>query len=135
MQISINYLAVLIAAVVTFVIGGLWYSPALFGPRWMKAVGKSEQDCKRTNMGMAYFGAFVSALMMAYVLALFIGFAQAKTILSGAGIGLWTWVGFIAAPKLSGYLFAGWPRDLYLINNGYHLVSLLVMGAILAVWT
>jgi len=135
MQIEINYLAVLVAAVVTFVIGGIWYSPALFGPRWMKAVGKSEQDLKRTNMGVAYAGAFVTAVMMAYVLALFIGFAQAKTILSGAGIGLWAWVGFVAAPKLSNYLFSGWPRDLYLINNGYHLVSLLVMGAILAVWT
>jgi hypothetical protein len=135
MSVHINYLAVLVAAIITFIIGGLWYSPALFGQRWMLAVGKSEQDCKRTNMGMAYAGAFVSAVMMAYVLALFIGFAQAKTILSGAGIGLWAWVGFVAAPKLSNYLFSGWSRDLYLINNGYHLVSLLVMGAILAVWT
>jgi len=135
MSVHINYLAVLVVAIITFIIGGLWYSPALFGPRWMLAVGKSEQDLKRTNMGVAYTGAFVSAVMMAYVLALFIGFTQAKTILSGAGIGLWAWVGFVAAPKLSNYLFSGWSRDLYLINNGYHLVSLLVMGAILAVWT
>ncbi len=135
MSIEINYIVVLVAAVVDYVIGVIWYSPALFGKRWMLAVGKSEQDCKRTNMGVALTGAFVSAVMMAYVLALFIGFVQAKTVLSGAGIGLWAWVGFVAAPNLCNYLFAGWPRDLYLINNGYHLVSLLVMGAILAVWT
>lgn len=135
MRVEINYIVVLIVAVVNYVIGAIWYSPALFGPRWMLAVGKSEQDLKRTNMGVAYAGAFISAVMMAYVLALFIGFAQAKTILSGAGIGLWAWVGFVAAPKLSNYLFSSWPRDLYLINNGYQLVSLLVMGALLAVWT
>ena len=135
MNFTINYLAVLVAAVVTFVIGGIWYSRALFGPRWMAAVGKRKEELEKGNMGVAYFGAFVSALMMAYVLALFIGLAQAKTIFQGSTIGLWAWVGFVAAPKLSGYLFAGWPRDLYLINNGYHLVSLLVMGAILAVWT
>ena len=92
-------------------------------------------DLQTAASGFKNLGAFVSAVMMAYVLALFIGFVQAKTVLSGAGIGLWAWVGFVAAPKLSNYLFSGWSRDLYLINNGYHLVSLLVMGAMLAVWT
>jgi hypothetical protein len=135
MQVEINYIAVLVAAVINFVIGGIWYSPGLFGPRWMTAIGKSEADLKRGNMRVAYIGAFAAAVMMAYALALFIGFAQAKTVLQGAGIGLWAWVGFVAAPRLSNYLFAGWPRDLYFINNGYHLVSLLIMGAILAIWS
>ena len=84
---------------------------------------------------IALIGAFVAALMMAYVLAIFIGFAQAKTIFQGVTIGLWSWVGFVAAPTLSNYLFSGWSRDLYLINNSYYLVSLLVMGAVLAMWT
>ena len=135
MNITINYLAVLIAAVITFVIGGLWYSPAMFGRRWMMAVGKTEEECKKGNRSVALIGAFVAALMMAYVLAIFIGFAQAQTILQGVTIGLWSWVGFVAAPTLSNYLFSGWPRDLYLINNTYYLVSLLVMGALLAMWT
>jgi hypothetical protein len=132
MEIHLNYLAVLGAAVVGFVIGGLWYSPALFGPRWMRAVGKSETELKQGNAALAYIGAFVAAFMMAYVLGLFLAFAQAKTLLQGAEIALWVWVGFVAAPTLSNYLFSRWPRDLYLINNGYYLVSLLVMGAILA---
>ena len=68
MSITVNYLAVLVAAVVTFVIGGIWYSRALFGPRWMAAVGKTEEECRKGNRGTALFGAFVSALMMAYVL-------------------------------------------------------------------
>jgi hypothetical protein len=135
MDIHINYVAVLIAAVVSFVLGGIWYSPALFGARWMRAIGKSEAQLKQGNVALAYVGAFAAALMMAFVLALFIGFAQAKTVLQGAEIALWAWVGFVGAPTLSNYLFSGWPRDLYFINNGYYLVSLLLMGGLLAVWT
>ena len=135
MDITVNYLAVLVAAVVTFVIGGIWYSPALFGPRWMRAIGKTEAELKQGNAAFAYVGAFVAGLAMAYVLALFLALAQPKTIPQAAWVALWAWVGFMAAPTLSNYLFSGWSRDLYLINNGYSLISLLIMSGILATWT
>jgi hypothetical protein len=135
MDITINYLAVIAAAVVSFVLGGIWYSPVLFGPRWMRAIGKSEAEFKQGNVAFAYVGAFVAGLAMAYVLALFLALAQAKTLPQAAWVALWAWIGFMATPTLSNYLFSGWSRDLYLINNGYSLISLLIMGGILATWT
>src|SRR5438067_13811430 len=114
MEVQINYEAVLIAAIIGFGIGGPWYT--FFSKPWMAAIGKTEEQLKRTNMVYAYGGAFAGSLMTAYALALFIDFTQAYTIQSGALIGLWAWVGFVAAPNLPTYIFARWPRELYLIN-------------------
>jgi hypothetical protein len=132
MNVEINYLAVLVAALIGFGLGGPWYN--FFAKPWMAAVGKTEAELKSGNQISAYAGAAVASLMVAYALALFIGFTQANTVVQGILVGLWAWVGFVAAPNLPTYLFSRWPRELYFINNGYHLVSLVVMAAILAVW-
>jgi hypothetical protein len=132
MNVEINYLAVLVAALIGFGLGGPWYN--FFAKPWMAAVGKTEAELKSGNQIFAYAGAAVASLMVAYALALFIGFTQANTVVQGILVGLWAWVGFVAAPNLPTYLFSRWPRELYFINNGYHLVSLVVMAAILAVW-
>jgi hypothetical protein len=133
MNVEINYLAVLVAAIIAFGIGGLWYG--VFSRPWTAATGKTEAELQLGNPAVSYGAAFAASLMTAYVLALIISLAQANTLLHGVAIGLWVWVGFVAGPNLPTYLFARWPRELYLINNGYQLVSLLVMGAILGVWT
>jgi uncharacterized protein DUF1761 len=133
MDVHINYLAVLVAAIIGFGIGGPWYG--FFSKPWMAAIGKTEAELQRGNAALAYSAAFAASFMAAYALALIIGLAQAHTLLQGMFIGLWTWVGFVAGPNLATYLFSRWPRELYLINNGYHFVSLIVMGAILGAWT
>jgi hypothetical protein len=132
MDVPINYLAVLVAAFVGFGIGGPWYG--FFSKPWLAAIGKTEAEVKRGNAAIAYGGAFAASLMTAYALALLIGLAQAKTGVHGALLGLWAWVGFVAAPNLPTYLFSRWPRELFFINNGYHFVTLLIMGAILGAW-
>jgi hypothetical protein len=132
MDLRINYVAVLVAAIVGFGIGGPWYG--FFARTWLAAIGKTEAEVKTGNSAIAYSGAFAASLMTAYVLALFISFAQSNTLLQGALIGLWVWVGFVAAPNLPTYLFSRWPRELFFINNGYHLMTLLTMGAILGAW-
>jgi len=133
MNVDINYLAVLVAAIIAFGIGGPWYG--FSSKPWMAAIGKTEAELQRGNPAVSYGAAFAASLMTAYVLALIIGLAQANTLLQGVAIGLWAWVGFVAGPNLATYLFSRWPRELYLINNGYQLVSLLVMGGILGAWT
>jgi hypothetical protein len=133
MSVDINYLAVLVAAIVGFGIGGPWYG--FFATPWLAAIGKTEVEVKSGNSVIAYSGAFAASFMTAYALALFIGVAHANTSLLGALIGLWAWVGFVAAPNLPTYLFSRWPRELFLINNGYHLVTFLIMGMILGAWT
>src|ERR671932_664667 len=84
--------------------------------------------------GRQLFVALLISLLLAYVLAHFVRFTGAETARTGLLAGFWIWFGFVATPNLETVLFEGRPLGLYLINNGYHLVGLLGMGALLAVW-
>ncbi|MEM6724525.1 MAG: DUF1761 domain-containing protein, partial [Bacteroidota bacterium] len=71
-NVSINYFAVLVAGFSMFLIGGLWYSPVLFGKAWLEAMGKDESFLATGNKGLIFGGAFMAALIMAFNLAGFI---------------------------------------------------------------
>ncbi|HNV31146.1 MAG TPA: DUF1761 domain-containing protein, partial [Cyclobacteriaceae bacterium] len=73
MDIQLNYLAILVAALSTFLIGGLWYSPALFGKAWMKENGFTEESMKGGNMVKIFGLAFILGLIAAVNLAMFMG--------------------------------------------------------------
>ena len=132
-QVHINFPAVLAAAVANMIIGSIWYSPGVFGRTWMSLIGKRMEDMKG-GAGRAYAAAFVVALILAYVLAHFVGYTQAYSLGQGIQLGFWVWLGFVATTSTGDYIFAGRPRPLYFINNGYHLVTLLVNGALLSAW-
>lgn len=135
-NIAINYLAVLLGAVINMVIGFVWYGP-LFGKKWMKLVGFTDADMRRAKekgMGKTYLLGFLSGLVMTWVLAMFVGWLDLQTAAEGARLGLMVWFGFLATTFLSGVLWENKPKHLYLINVGYYLVSLAALGALLAVW-
>ena len=133
----INYLAVLVAAIISMVIGGFWYSPMLFGKQWAELMNLAPKDMldmkKRANASYAIN--FLLLLLMAFVLAHFVDYAQATTFIEGVQVGFWVWLGFIATISLGSVLWESKPIQVYLINAGYQLVSLLLMGIILALWT
>lgn len=131
-QVQINFLAVVAAAVANMIIGSIWYSPGVFGKRWMSLAGIRQGGMKEA--GPAYAAAFVVALILAYVLAHFVGYTQAHTFGDGLQLGFWVWLGFVATTSSGDYIFGGRPRQLYVLNNGYHLVTLLVNGVLLALW-
>lgn len=132
MPVTINFWAVLAAAVVNFAIGGIWYSKALFGDAWLKAVNKRMEELGNPTQSM--LGMFVGELIAAYILAHFASYAGATTIEGGIQLGFWVWLGFIATSTLSIYLFEGRPKKLWLLFNAYQLIAFMVMGAILAIW-
>lgn len=132
-MVHVNFFAVIAAAVINFIIGAIWYSPGVFGSTWMSLMGKRPEDM-RSGAGQAYAGVFVTALILAYVLARFISLAGAHTIGDGAQIGFWVWIGFVATTSVADVLFGGKPPKLWSINNGYQLVSLVIIGAVLARW-
>ena len=135
-EATINYLAVLVAAIINMGIGFLWYGP-LFGKQWIQMMNfdkKKMAEAKRKGTGKTYAVAFISTLLMSYILAHFVRYTQAATIADGITAGVWLWLGFIATVQLSMVLWEGKPVKLYLINIAYYLVALSVMGAILAVW-
>lgn len=134
MNVSVNYLAVLVGAVAAMGIGALWYSPLLFGKQWMALLGKTMATIDKSKANRAYGITAVMALLTSYVLAHIVAYTKADTLALGLQAGFWVWLGFVATTMATTMLFEDRPVKLYLINAGYHLVNLLVMGAILASW-
>ncbi len=138
--VPVNYLAVLVAAIVSMVIGFLWYGP-LFGKPWMREMGMSKEKmdaAMKKDMGKSYGLMFVGSLVMSYVLAhatIFAGTYLGVTgVSAGLMSGLWNWLGFVAPVTLGSVLWEGKSWKLWFLNNGYYLVTLLAMGVTLAVW-
>lgn len=134
--VEINYLAVLVAATLNMALGAFWYSPMAFGKQWMELSGISQKDIDsgKKQMNSKYGIAFLGALVMAYVLAHIIDYAQAETVSQGIQTGFWVWLGFVATVTLGSILWEGKPTKLYVLNNAYQLVTLVISGTILAVW-
>jgi hypothetical protein len=134
--LEVNLLAVLVAAIAVFVIGGLWYSPLLFGKAWMRAHGHTPEkmEAMRAGVGRAYGLSFLCYLVMAVVMAVLIGATDTVTALGGVRLGALCWLGFAATIGLIANLFSDKPLATYLLDAGYQLVYLTVMGAILASW-
>jgi len=129
-MIQINVMAVIVAGVVAWVIGALWYSSLLFGKQWMQLA-----NLKDTKPNPATFiVGLLTYIVMAYVLAHVLGAYNSTTVMAGLQGGFWTWLGFVATITLGSVLYEQKPLALYILNNAYNLISFLVMGVILAVW-
>lgn len=132
---AVNYIAVLIASVVTMIFGFAWYSKMLFADAWMKAAGiDKKKAAKNQKQGMAgtMLLAFAGALVTNYVFAMFIEYTKANTFVQGSIVGFWVWLGFFATTMMGVVLWEGKPWNLYLINSSHYLVVLLINGGILA---
>lgn len=132
MNVDVNMLAVLLAAVSSMVVGSIWYSKGVFGTAWAKMAGIDEKKAK-TDAGMALCGMFVLALAMAYVLAhvtylSFNFFTDKSFMYSAIGSGFWLWLGFVLPVTASQSLFDQKRKKLSAIHAGNWLVTLLVMG-------
>jgi len=126
---ELNYLAILLAALSTFLLGGLWYSPAAFGKAWMKENGFTEEDLKKGSMLKIFGLAFVLALISAINLAMFLG--PEKEVSMGAAYGFAAGFGWVATFVGTHYLFERKSFKLFLINAGYSVVALTIMGVII----
>lgn len=129
---SLNYLAIVAAALSTFVIGGLWYSPLLFQRAWMKANRLTEADLGGTGQVRIFGLAFVFALVMSVNLAMFLNAPDTTTVwgaTAGALTAIWVVLGIATVA-----LFERRPPAYIAINGGYWLVSFVVMGALLGAW-
>ncbi|HXX06454.1 MAG TPA: DUF1761 domain-containing protein [Pseudolabrys sp.] len=129
----INWWAVVAAAIVKIVLGAIWYSPIAFLPKWMAATGVSEAHMKTAfpkAIAIDIVGAFVLALVLLHA----VHYAGARTVGQGATVGFFGWLGFIGVLSLGQIVYEQRPFSYFAINNGYLLLSLMIMGAILAVW-
>ena len=131
---KINYLAVIVAAVVHFMIGGLWYG-LIFANIFVDIVGREQLERMAADSHWSqYLIAFISSLVLVYVLAHFVQFTGSTTAGGGLQTAFWLWLGFIVTTQISGVIFEQRKLGLYLLSIGYQLVACLICGVILAVW-
>ena len=134
-MVTINYLAVIAAAVAVIGTGMLWYGP-LFGKPWMELMGFTPESMKRMKMkpGTAMTLSSFASLVMVYVLAHFAAALSAEDALSSLALAFLIWFGFIATTMVNSVIYEEKPWKLYLINLGYYFVALLVASVIIALW-
>jgi hypothetical protein len=128
---NINYLAVVVAAVSSLLIGGVWFSPILFAHAWQREAGLTDEQV-RTGAGKAMAGALALSLVIAFNLGMFLG--KHAGIAWGAGAGALAGIGWATASLATVYLFERRSKMLIIIDGGYLAVSYAVMGAIIGVW-
>lgn len=142
-QIYVNFWSVLVAAIANMALGFMWYGP-LFGKQWTGMMGwtKEQMDIGAAKMQKegwkTYLPAFIASVAMAWVLGYVIIFASNYFLITGMSMGLmmgfWMWVGFVVPVTLSTVLWEGKSWSLWLLNSGYYLCALVMMGVILSVW-
>lgn len=132
-EIPFHFYAILTAAAAKMLIGALWYSPALFLNTWFSVVSVTPEQMK-DGMGKALAVETIGSLIMAFVLVHAVRYAGATTAFQGMAVGFFNWLGFVAVVTIGNVTYERKPFKLFLLINGYLLFSLLVMGAILAVW-
>lgn len=136
MTFHVNYLAVLVAAVAAFALGALWYSPLLFAKRWVAAHGYSPEKVAemQKDAPRAYGVSFVCFLVLSFCLAILVGRIGVQTALGGVKLGGLCWLGFAATLGLTANVYSDKKIETFVIDAGYQLVYLLLMGVILSVW-
>jgi hypothetical protein len=132
-EFPINWLAVLAAAIVRMAIGALWYSPVGVLKQWLQLQNMTQEDMK-PGMPKAIAIDTIGSLVMAFVLVHAVHYAAVTTALQGAVVGFFNWLGFVATVTLAMTVYERKPFALFVLNNGFQLIALLIMGAILAVW-
>lgn len=124
-----NYLAIILAGISAFVLGGLWYSPVGFGKVWQRETGVSTDNI---NPVKVFGGAFVLSLIAAFVFAMFLG--PDPSLQSGLGAGFAAGAGWVATSFGINYLFAQRSLTLFLIDGGYHTLQFTLYGLILSLF-
>ena len=130
---QVNFLAVLVAAVVGFMTGPLWYGP-MFGKQWKELTGITEEQGR--EMGMKpLIVTFVGFLFLSYAIARVMSFGPMEGIQWGIMVAMLVWILVMAPLMLSQVLYQNQPIKLWAIDASFRLVTTLIIGIILGLWS
>ncbi len=133
---NINFLAVIVGAIASFAFGSLWYSPLLFIKAWQEGVGISDEDFKNSNMVKTFGGSLVMMIIMSLGMAILLRGHEAGDINWQVGLmhGLYVGLMFVATGAAINILYQNRSLKLWLIDAGYQVIILMIMGAIIGAW-
>jgi Protein of unknown function (DUF1761) len=128
--------AILLAALLAWLIGALWYSPLLFAKAWVRTHGYSPDKlaAMRSAAARTYTLSFLAFVLMAYVLHIFLAHLGVQGAPRGAAWGFHAWLGFALPIGFTANLYSDKPLLAFWIDTGYQLVYLSAMGAVLGAW-
>lgn len=132
---KINYPAVLVAAILHWILGAVWYG--VFSSKFVELMAWTPAQLaaiESQSHTRDYILAFVSSLVLTYILAHFVQYTKATNLAGGLQTGFWLWLGFVVTTQLATVIFEGRKPGLYLLNIGYQFVACLAAGALLAIW-
>ena len=128
----INIWAVLVCGVASLVVGGIWYSPFLFGKKWQKEAEISDEKIKSGNMPVIFIVTFLLTVVMAINMALFFGGEVGFS--DGLLYGFYTGLFWVSTALGVIYLYERKSFMLWFINGGFHIVVFTIIGGIIGIW-
>lgn len=131
---EINWLAVVLAAVSSMVVGAIWYAMPVFGKKWMALVGLTSEKMRATAvlpLVLTFIVSFFTAAVLAGSAAIAQHFYQGNFLLNAVLTAVILWIGFTASRMLTHDLFERRSGVLTSINMGHELVTVVVMGLII----
>lgn len=130
-------MAVFVSAIVSMIIGSVWYSPVFFGAQWMRLMGFTPErisQMKERGMAITYASNFVFDMIRAYVFSSLILVLSLSRMSKILGLGVLVWLGFMTPILVGGVLWENKSHKLLVINAGYWLVSMIFMAMVLGLW-
>jgi uncharacterized protein YacL len=133
-MVRINHVAVWVAGIAHFMLGAIWYTT--LGPAWMAAIAKTETQLRaeQPNVAIPMIIAVIVAIVIAYTLAWLLPRLEAQSVAGGATAGVMLAITLIASTLAMNYGFEVRSISLWLINSGYMIVGMALMGAIIGGW-
>jgi Protein of unknown function (DUF1761) len=133
MHIHAHFLAILVATIANYIIATIWYA-VIFRKVWQKLTGITDMKPAPMNILLVLIGSFVLSFILFHSIVFGNAYFKIGGISGGLMGGFFGWVGYIAPVTLSTKLYEKKPWGLWLLDNAFWLISLLVMGIILSLW-
>jgi Protein of unknown function (DUF1761) len=126
---GVNYLAVIVATIVVFCLGGLWYSKSVFGKY---CCAEMNMEMQKTHKAKTYTIAIIFTLVSALVFSMYLG--PMPDLAYAVKAGFMVGIGFVGMCFGTNYIFSGRSYKLMLIDGGYHTLQFVVFGIIFGLW-
>ena len=133
-QVRLNYLAILVSALVYFAMQAVWFT--VFMKEWLAGIGKTVDQLHQegASVVLAYVVTFAGALVMAAVISWFTQMTGKQTVIRGIVVGIVAWIGFVLTTWSAEYAFEEKGIRILAVNTGISLIGMVVMGAIQGAW-
>jgi Protein of unknown function (DUF1761) len=133
-EVRHNWLAVTVATLVYFFLGGLWFT--VFKQPWLDGIGRTLDQITAAaySPAITYGSAVVTTFLLAVFLSWLIQVTGSQTAVTGIKVAAWTWLGVVFTTWSTEYAFEARSLQILAINTGYCLTGMILMGAILGAW-